>query len=327
MTRRPYDAILLVSFGGPESPDEVLPFLRRVTAGRSVPPERLAEVAEHYLLFGGKSPINAQNRLLLEALRSQVALPVYWGNRNAAPFLSDTLAEMRDAGVRRALAFVTSAYGSYSGCRQYREDFARARKAVGPGAPEIDKLRAFYNHPLFVTPCVDAIREALQRLPSDRRAGAHVLFTAHSIPLSMARTGPYVPQLTETARLVSAGAAVSAWSLAWQSRSGPPRIPWLAPDVGEALADLAGHVPAVVVAPIGFVSDHMEVVYDLDTVAVPAARAGGLTVERAATPGLALAPLVAALVRERTDGDIRNYLGARGPAHDACPARCCLPTG
>jgi ferrochelatase len=297
----------------------VLPFLRRVTAGRGISDERLAEVAEHYALFGGVSPINGQNRTLLTALRAAIDLPVYWGNRNAAPLLADALTEMRDDGVGRALAYVTSAYSSYSGCRQYREDIARAQREV-PGAPAVDKLRVFYNHPAFVACFVDAVEAARLRLGVDR---PYLVFTAHSVPLSMARTSAYEMQLRQTARLV---AGDLDWELAWQSRSGPPRVPWLEPDVGDVLERLAvQQVPGVVVVPIGFVSDHMEVVYDLDTEAVPAARARGLRVERAATPGddPRIVAMVADLVAERTTGQPRAALGDLGPSHDGCPLDCC----
>ena len=314
-----WDALLLVSFGGPEGPDEVLPFLRRVTAGRGISDERLAEVGEHYAQFGGVSPINGQNRALLAALRKAVDLPVYWGNRNAAPLLVDTLTEMRDDGIRRALAYVTSAYSSYSGCRQYREDIQRAQRDVA-GAPAVDKLRVFYNHPAFVACFVDAVESARRRLRVDR---PYLVFTAHSVPLSMARTSAYEMQLRQTARLV---AGPLDWELAWQSRSGPPQVPWLEPDVGAVLVRLAAQgVPGVIVVPIGFVSDHLEVVYDLDTEALPAARALGLNVERAATPGddPRIVAMVADLVAERTSGKARPALGDLGPSHDGCPLDCC----
>jgi len=327
----PYDALLLVSFGGPEEPAEVLPFLRRVTAGRGVPDERLAQVAKRYELFGGVSPINTQNRELLAALREVVDLPVYWGNRNSAPWLADVVGEMARDGVRNALAFVTSAYGSYSGCRQYREDLEAARAAVGPTAPALHKLRAFYNHPLFIEPFAEQVRRALAELPAASRAEAALVFTAHSIPAAAAAAAPYVPQLRETARLVAEAVGVDrSWTLCWQSRSGSPQEPWLEPDVGSVLRSHAGDRRAAVVVPIGFVSDHMEVRYDLDTVAIPDAHALGLAVVRAGTPGVALAPLVAALVAERQTGRSgagrcdRQFLGNRGPAHDGCPTGCCL---
>jgi ferrochelatase len=316
-----WDAVLLVSFGGPEGPGDVLPFLRTVTAGRGIPDERLAAVGEHYQLFGGVSPINAQNRELLGLLREALPLPVYWGNRNWAPYLGDALREMRDDGVQRALAYVTSAYSSWSGCRQYRSDIARAQLEV-PGAPRVDKIRAFYNHPRFVDCFVTATREAVDRLGV---ASPRLVFTAHSVPLAMARTSAYEAQLRETARLVAAALGLE-WELAWQSRSGPPSVPWLEPDVGEVLTRLAAERAAgAVVVPIGFVSDHMEVAYDLDTEAVPAARALGLRVERAATPGQdpRVVAMVADLVAERTEGAPRLVVGDLPPSHDACPLDCC----
>jgi ferrochelatase len=318
-----WDAVLLVSFGGPEGPADVLPFLRNVTAGRGIPDERLAAVGEHYQLFGGVSPINAQNRELLGLLSQELPLPVYWGNRNWDPFLADTLARMRDDGVGRALAYVTSAYSSYSGCRQYREDIARAQQHVGPGAPRVDKLRVFYNHPAFVASFVATTRAALDRLGPVE--GVRLVFTAHSVPLSMARTSAYEAQLRQTARLVAAAVGLE-WELAWQSRSGPPQVPWLEPDVGEVLLGLAARgTAAAVVVPIGFVSDHMEVAYDLDTEAVPAARDAGLRVERAATPGQdpRVVAMVADLVAERVAGAPRQVLGDLPASHDACPLDCC----
>lgn len=332
--RRAYDALVLVSFGGPEGPDEVMPFLRRVTAGRDVPDERLAEVARHYDRLGGVSPLNEQNRQLRDAIRALVDLPVYWGNRNAAPYLPDVVHQMSSDGVRRALAFVTSAYGSYSGCRQYLENLADARAQVGAAAPAIEKLRAFYNHPLFVEAFASSVRDALGRLPAELAGGARLVFTAHSIPLAAAARAPYEPQLRQTARLVAEAVGSEPPSdLCWQSRSGPPQVPWLEPDVEVALTRLADEgVGAAVVVPIGFVSDHLEVVHDLDVVAIPAARDRGLIVVRAATPGVRLAPLVAALVdeRQRHSADIgcpaRAFAGGRGPSHDGCPALCCLPS-
>ncbi|MCA1614049.1 MAG: ferrochelatase, partial [Acidobacteria bacterium] len=266
-----YDALLVVSFGGPEGMGEVIPFLENVLRGRNVPRERLEAVAHHYELFGGVSPINGQNRRLIAALRAELdargpALPVYWGNRNWHPFLADALRQMRDDGVTRALAFVTSAYSSYSGCRQYREDIERARAEVGGDAPAVDKLRVFYNHPGFVSPNAESLRAALAQLPADRRAGARVAFTAHSIPLSMASGCDYHAQLEETCRLVARAAGVTDWRLVFQSRSGPPAQPWLEPDICDHLRALrAEGVRDVVVHPVGFISDHMEVIYDLDT--------------------------------------------------------------
>jgi len=240
---RSFDALLVVSFGGPEGMDDVLPFLENITRGRNVPRERLEEVAHHYELFDGVSPLNAQNRELIAALEPELAahgidLPIFLGNRNWHPFLADTIGELRDAGVRRALAFFTSAFSSYSGCRQYRENLYDAQAAVGPDAPEILKLRTFYNHPGFVEANVARVRDALARIPAGRRSAAPLVFTAHSIPVAMAEQCRYADQLAETARLVAAGAGVDDYALGYQSRSGPPEVPWLGPDVNEHLRAL-----------------------------------------------------------------------------------------
>jgi ferrochelatase len=321
-----YDALLLVSFGGPEHPDDVLPFLANVTRGRSVPPERLAEVAQHYQHFGGVSPINQQCRELLEALRAGSDMPVYWGNRNWHPMLADTVAQMRDDGVRHALAFVTSAYGGYSSCRQYLEDIAAARAAVGPDAPVIEKLRHFHDHPGFVEPHADAVRAARATLPA---GDVRLVFTAHSIPVSMASTagpdgGLYEKQLNETAALVaSLGAPDLPWDLVWQSRSGPPHVPWLEPDVNDHLRALADKgVTGVVVSPIGFVSDHLEVIWDLDNEAADTARRLGMAYARAGTPGTdpRFVAMVRDLVRECVDAGTL-------PARDTCHAGCCMSKG
>lgn len=329
--RRGFDAVLLLSFGGPEGPADVMPFLETVVRGRGVPRERLVEVAHHYDLFGGKSPINDQNRALLQALRVEfdahgLGLPLYWGNRNWHPLLADTLRAMRADGVRRALAFVTSAYGSYSGCRQYLEDIARARAEVGQGAPEIEKLRLFYDHPLFIEANAARVRDAFARLPSDRRA--RLLFTAHSVPLAMAATSRYEDQLRESARLVAdAAGRGDDWELVFQSRSGPPTQPWLEPDVLDRLRALAAQGDtAALLAPIGFVSDHMEVVYDLDTEAQALARELGLTLVRAATAGThpAFVALVRELVEERLDPSLpRRALGRLPRPGDTCADACC----
>jgi ferrochelatase len=333
-----YDALLLVSFGGPERPDDVLPFLRNVTRGRQVPPDRLAEVAEHYRHFGGVSPINEQCRALLAAVRAELAehgvdLPVYWGNRNWHPFLADTVAAMRDDGVRRALAFVTSAYGGYSSCRQYLEDIAAARAAVGLDAPVIDKLRHFHDHPGFVAPHADALVAALGTLDRGRRPTTRLVFSAHSIPVSMAENagpegGRYTAQLRETAALVAAAAPDLPWDLVWQSRSGPAYVPWLEPDINDHLATLAhAGTTDVAVAPIGFVADHLEVVWDLDTEAAATAKRLGLGFARAATPGTdpRFVAMVRELVGERTEpGAPRHRLGTL-PVWDTCPGHCCPP--
>ncbi|HSB53622.1 MAG TPA: ferrochelatase [Gemmatimonadales bacterium] len=329
---RSYDAVLVVSYGGPEGPDDVLPFLENATRGRGVPRERLLEVAEHYLHFGGVSPINAQNRDLVSALRRElaghgIALPVYLGNRNWHPFLDETLRRMRDDGITRAIALVTSAFSSYSGCRQYREDVARALEAVGSGAPEVDKLRVFFNHPGFVEANAGHLSAALATLPSERRAGARVVFTAHSIPISMARSSAYEAQLREAGRLIAEAAGIRSWDLAYQSRSGPPQVPWLEPDIRDHLRTLAGRgVREVVVLPLGFLSDHMEVRYDLDTEAMQLATELGVTLVRAPTVGTAPAYIRALreLIQERmTERPQRRALGSLGPSHDICPLDCC----
>jgi ferrochelatase len=328
-----YDALLVVSFGGPEGTDDVMPFLENVLRGRNVPRERMEQVARHYDLFGGVSPINAQNRKLIAALRAEldthhVTLPVYWGNRNWRPLLADELRRMRSDGIRRALAFVTSAYSSYSGCRQYREDIERARAEVGGGAPQVDKLRAFYNHPGFVEPNVENLKAALREIPAERRGGARVAFTAHSIPSAMAAGCDYEAQLLETCRLVAAGAGVDNWRLVFQSRSGSPMQPWLAPDVCDHLRASKGEgATDVIVAPVGFISDHMEVLYDLDTEARALAAEIGINMIRAATVGThpAFVSMIRELILERTDDSPRRALGTYGARQDACAADCCLP--
>ena len=328
-----YDALLVVSFGGPEGMDDVMPFLANVLRGRNVPESRMREVAHHYELFGGVSPINGQNRRLISALEQELAregprLPVYWGNRNWHPLLADTLRQMRDDGIRNALAFVTSAYSSYSGCRQYREDVGRAREAVGDGAPRVEKLRAFYNHPGFVGPNVENLRAALGRIPEERRAAARVAFTAHSVPAAMAAGCDYERQLLETCRLVAGGAGAGQWRLVFQSRSGPPAQAWLEPDICDHLRALKGEgVEDVVVAPVGFISDHMEVLYDLDTEARQLAGELGVNMVRAATVGAhpEFVRMIRELIIERLDPAApRRVLGNFPPSHDVCPVDCCL---
>jgi ferrochelatase len=273
-----YDALLLVSFGGPEKRDDVIPFLENVLRGRNVPRDRLLAVAEHYYHFDGRSPINDQCRDLIAALRTQgLELPIYWGNRNWHPMLGDTVTKMRDDGVRRSLAIATSAFGSYSGCRQYREDIENARTAV-PGAPEIDKLPPFWNHAGFIDAMADRVGDALARLP-----GANVIYTAHSIPVSMAQSSPYEAQLLEASRRVNERLGLSDPTLVYQSRSGPPSQPWLEPDIGDYIRRTESK--RLVVAPIGFLSDHMEVIYDLDLEAANLAKERGIEFVRAATVG------------------------------------------
>ena len=328
-----YDALLLVSFGGPEGPDDVLPFLENVVRGRGVPRERLLAVAEHYRHFGGVSPINAQNRALLAALRAELDLPVYWGNRNWHPYLADTVRRMAADGRRHALAFVTSAYTSYSGCRQYQEDIERACAEVGPGAPRIDRIRHFYNHPGFVEPNAEAVRAALASLPVEHQAAARLVYTAHSIPVSMnAASGPdrngwYAEQVGEAARLVTEAVQPDrAFDVVWQSRSGPPHVPWLEPDINDHLEALAKQgIVAVVVSPVGFVSDHVEVIWDLDHEARETADRLGLAYARAATVGVhpRFVAMIGELVAEWRAGAPRLALGPVGPSHDVCPIGCC----
>lgn len=332
-TRRDYDALLIVSFGGPEAPDDVMPFLENVTRGRNIPRERLLEVAEHYQHFGGKSPINDQCRKLIDALRSAMAgteweLPIYWGNRNWHPFLPDALRQMQADGVKHALAFVTSAYSSYSGCRQYRENIAAARAEV-EGAPYIDKLRVFYNHPGFIEASADRVREALSHLRNEPQAPVRLVFTAHSIPASMAETSAYHAQLQETSRLVAEAVNVPSWDLVFQSRSGPPTQPWLEPDILHHLQRLSSEcVRNVVVAPVGFISDHMEILFDLDTEAADLAKALGMTMVRAGTVGThpAFVQMIGQLIKERLlRNEPRLTLGVFSPSHDFCPVACCPP--
>jgi len=323
-----YDAVLFVSFGGPEGMDDVIPFLENVLRGRNVPPERMLQVAKHYELFGGVSPINQQNRNLIAALKTELTtngpnLPIYWGNRNWHPLLPDTLKQMADDGIKRAIAFVTSAYSSYSSCRQYRENIRAAQAAVGPTAPEVDKIRAFYNHPLFIEANIDQIRKALSA------AGEHpgLVFTAHSIPESMAGNCEYVLQLTEASRLVAESLGQEDWQLVYQSRSGSPTQPWLGPDICDHLRELkAKGVTDVVVAPIGFVSDHMEVIYDLDVQAKKVADELGIRMVRAATAGTH--PLFVQMIRElilERINDVRpRHLGNREIALDNCTSDCCI---
>jgi ferrochelatase len=327
-----YDALLYVSFGGPERPEDVMPFLDNVVRGRDVPRERLLEVAEHYYDNGGRSPINGHNRALIAALEASLAdagvdLPILWGNRNWDPDLTDALEQARAAGHDRLLAFVTSAYSSYSGCRQYREDLATAQAEVGSPAT-IDKIRVFFNHPGFVVAQTDHVREALATLDATVRDTARLVFVTHSLPTAMARHSDYVAQHYEAARLVAAGLDQRHdWDLVYCSRSGPPQVPWLEPDVGDHLAHLRKDgVEAVVVVPIGFVADHMEVIHDLDVEAREVADDVGLAMARAGTVGThpAFVAGVRDLILERLRGAPRQAAGTMGPWHDACPLDCCL---
>jgi len=330
-----HDAILVLSFGGPEGRDDVIPFLENVLRGKNVPRERMLEVAEHYYHFGGVSPINEQNRALIAALRNELAvhgpdLPIYWGNRNWHPLLPDTLRQMRDEGITRALAFVTSAMSSYSGCRQYLEDIDRARAEIGAGAPQVDKLRAFYNHPGFIETMQSRVADALAQLPRPTSRPAHIVFTAHSIPLAMAEGCPYVEQLEESSRLVMQAFPQNSSQLVYQSRSGPPSQPWLEPDICDYLRELhaAGEYSDVVIVPIGFISDHMEVLYDLDTEARELCDELGLNMVRAPAAGThpKFISMIRELIAERVSGAPKRALGRFGPRHDVCPEGCC-PSG
>ncbi|HXY35475.1 MAG TPA: ferrochelatase [Planctomycetaceae bacterium] len=329
-----YDAILIVGFGGPERREDVVPFLENVTRGRNIPRERLLTVAEHYHHFGGKSPLNDQVRDLIAALRPAlkergIDLPIAWGNRNWHPFLVDALQQLSAAGARRVLALVLAAYSSYSSCRQYREDIERAREACGPEAPRIDKIRVFFNHPGFVAANADRLREALAKIPAERRSRAHMAFTAHSIPLSMAQTSRYADQLNETCRLVCERLGIPAdhWALVYQSRSGRPSDPWLGPDISDHLAALsAANVTDVALLPVGFLSDHLEVLYDLDIEAQQKSHELGVNLVRAATVGThpqfvdALADLVEERVNELPS---RSAIGTFEAWPDLCPDDCC----
>ncbi|HMF77972.1 MAG TPA: ferrochelatase [Bryobacteraceae bacterium] len=330
-----YDAILLVSFGGPEKTEDVMPFLETVTRGRNIPRERLLDVAEHYYHFGGKSPINDQCRQLIAALRKEldehrIELPIYWGNRNWQPFLPDVFRQMRTAGVKRALALVTSAYSSYSGCRQYRENVAAAQAELGKDAPQADKLRVFYNHPGFIETLVDRVQTALAEFADEERSRVRFVATAHSIPCSMAQTSDYEKQLRETTRLVAEAGGFNAWDLVFQSRSGPPAQPWLEPDILDHLRKLhAEGIKNVLVAPLGFISDHLEVLYDLDHEAQALARELDIKMVRAGTAGThpAFIRMLRQLIQERLSGPepqaARLATGCYGPNHDVCPANCC----
>lgn len=327
-----FDALLVVSFGGPEKMDDVIPFLENVLRGRNVPKERMLEVAEHYYHFGGVSPINQQCRDLINALQAEfevhnIQLPIYWGNRNWDPYLADTLKQMRADDIQQPLAFVTSGYSSYSGCRQYREDLQKACADIGWDI-EIPKLRVFYNHPDFIAATSKCVSEALAKFPSDQRASAKVAFTAHSVPNSMSETSDYVQQLQETSRLVADACGIdeSSWDLVYQSRSGPPHMPWLEPDILDHLRTLReGGCQNVVVAPIGFLSDHMEVLFDLDEEARQVCDEIGLEMQRAATVGThpKFIGMIRQLVQERTHGSEQLAIGQFGPNHDTCPLDCC----
>lgn len=329
-----YDALLFVSFGGPEGPDDVIPFLENVLRGKNVPKERMLEVAEHYQHFGGVSPINEQNRQLIAALkeelqRSGVEIPVYWGNRNWDPLLPETMAQIAKDGHRRILTFMTSAFSCYSGCRQYRENVYAACDSVDDVQFEVGKIRVFYNHPGFVEPFAEMVSSAAGQLSDP--ASTHVLFTAHSIPMGMAKGSRYQEQLEESCRLVAEASGQTSWELVFQSRSGPPQMPWLEPDVCDHIQNRfdRGEKSPLVIAPIGFVSDHMEVLFDLDTEARELCDKLGIEMKRAATVGThpRFVQMIRELIEERlADDPVRLALGDLGPSHDVCPENCC-PAG
>ncbi|MGB0876008.1 MAG: ferrochelatase [Mycobacterium sp.] len=328
------DALLLLSFGGPEGPEQVMPFLENVTRGRGIPAERLAAVAEHYLHFGGVSPINGINRDLIVAIETELArrgmdMPVYFGNRNWKPYIEDAVAQMRDNGIQRAAVFSTSAWGGYSGCTQYQEDIVRGRASAGHQAPELTKLRQYFDHPLLVEMFADAIREAAATLPESVRSGARLVFTAHSIPLRAAsRCGPdlYERQVGYTSFLVAAAAGYREYDQVWQSRSGPPQVPWLQPDVGDHLNVLArAGTEAVIVCPVGFVADHIEVVWDLDHELAQQAADAGIAFARATTPNAQ--PRFAQLAVGLVDELRLNLPAARAGGADAVPGYGCSVNG
>jgi ferrochelatase len=335
MTPEKYDALLIVSFGGPEGMDDVVPFLENVLRGKNVPRERMLEVVEHYRHYDGISPINEQNRQLIAAIKSELAeheidLPVYWGNRNWHPLLPDTLQQMKEDGVKIALAFFTSIYSCYSGCRQYRENIAVAQETVGEGAPEIHKLRMSFNHPSYIAASVDRVKTALTEIPTERQSETQIVFTAHSIPLSMSDNCNYEKQLNETCRLVMEQIGTQPWDLVYQSRSGPPTQPWLEPDVCDFLEELKqkSDVADVVLMPVGFVSDHMEVLFDLDTEAQELCEKIGVNMARAKTVGShpQFVSMVRQLVLERTSGAEKLAVGEMPANWDVCPVDCCTYT-
>jgi len=328
-----FDSILLVSFGGPEGPGEVLPFLENVLRGKNVPRERMLEVVEHYQQFGGVSPINAQNRALIAALRTEldaagINLPIYWGNRNWNPMLTDTLREMRTDNRQRAIAFFTSMFSCYSGCRQYRENIQVAQEEVGEGAPLVEKVRKGFNHPLFIKAQAELVLKGLEQIDAPKRAAAKLLFTAHSIPMSMADNSNYVKQLTEAAKLVATAVGSENWELVFQSRSGPPQQPWLEPDVCDRIDALAfSGTTDVVIIPLGFVSDHMEVLFDLDTEAKDICEKHSIGMVRIPAVGThpSFVRMIRELIQERLESrSTRATVGDLPASHDVCPVDCCL---
>ena len=333
-TELPFDALLVVSFGGPNGPDDVMPFLENVLRGKNVPRERMLEVSEHYQHFGGKSPINDQNLALIEAIKADLAangidLPVYWGNRNWHPMFADTLEQMKKDGIKKSLAFFTSIFSCYSGCRQYRENIIEAQEQVGPDAPEVHKLRMAFNHPLYIGASADRVQKALEQIPESRRSAARVVFTAHSIPLSMAENCKYETQLKEASRLIMEAIGQNPWDLVYQSRSGPPQQPWLDPDICDHIQALhdAGGIEDIVIMPVGFVSDHMEVMFDLDE-AMDICKELSINMVRAGSVGVhpQFVSMVSQLILERTTGAEKQAIGNMPPNWDVCPKDCCTYT-
>lgn len=332
-----YDAILFLSFGGPEGMADVMPFLENVLRGKNVPHARMLEVAHHYERFEGVSPINGQNRRLIETLKQEldnrsIKLPVYWGNRNWHPMLADTLKQMKADGIKKALVFITSAYSSYSGCRQYREDIEKAQIEADAADIQCDKLRVFYNHPLFVEANIEAVKAGLEQFSEADRKALHVAFTAHSIPMTMADNCDYVKQLTETCELTAKALGLNNYKLVYQSRSGPPTQPWLEPDVLDHMRELhAAGVRHVLLHPIGFISDHMEILYDLDTEAKELGHELQMQFVRTSTAGTnpKFARMMADLVEERLESNNvaeKKAIGCFGPAPDVCAPGCCAYT-
>ena len=328
-----YDAILVLSFGGPETREDVIPFLENVLRGKPVPHARLLEVAEHYYHFGGISPLNEQCRLLIAALRQEldahdIRLPIYWGNRNWAPMLNDTLIQMKRDGIKRALTYVTSGFSCYSGCRQYRENIAVALEQPEAADLQIDKLRVFYNHPDFIAVLAEQVGTALANFSADVRDAVHVAFTAHSIPLSMSTTSDYEKQLRESCRLVTELLEIPEfrWKLVYQSRSGRPQDPWLEPDILDYLREAKStDIDKVVISPIGFLSDHMEVLYDLDDEARRFCDEHSIQMVRAGTPGNhpRFVNMIRKLIQERLLGTRKECVGHFPANHDVCPIDCC----
>ena len=331
MNNKKYDALVVISFGGPEGPDDVMPFLENVLRGKNVPRARMLEVSQHYQHFGGVSPINGQNRQLIAAIKQEFAdhnidLPVYWGNRNWHPLIPDALEEMKRDGIKCALAFFTNGFSCYSGCRQYRENISHAQESVA-GAPEVHKTRMFFNHPLYIEASAERVQDAFDKIPEPRRSKTRFIFTAHSIPMSMADNCKYETQLKEATRLVMEQIGDYQYDLVYQSRSGPPTQPWLEPDVCDFIEDQHQNsdLQDIVMMPIGFVSDHMEVLFDLDTEAKELCEKLGINMERAGTVGIhsKFVSMIRELVLERTEGTEKRACGLMPANWDVCPVDCC----